>query len=91
MERSMGATETSAGSSGNGDAKETTQEKAKEVAGKAQEQMSQATEQARGRLREQVDQRSTQAGERVRAVAGDTRSVAQELRDQGKDTPARYV
>jgi ABC-type transporter Mla subunit MlaD len=91
MERTAPPTESSPTSSGNGDVKEKGQAKAKEVAGKAQEQMSQATQQARGRLREQVDQRSTQAGERVRAVAGDTRSVAQELRSQGKDAPARYA
>jgi uncharacterized protein YjbJ (UPF0337 family) len=66
-------------------------DKAKEVAGKAQERMGEATDQARGRLRDQVEQRSTEAGERVRSVAGDTRSVADELRRQGKDTPARYV
>jgi ElaB/YqjD/DUF883 family membrane-anchored ribosome-binding protein len=56
------------------------QEKAKEVAG-----------QAKGRLREQVDQRSTQAGEQLSSAAGDVRSVAEQLRTQGKDTPARYA
>ncbi len=68
-----------------------TQAKAKEVAGKAQEQMGQAGGQARARLREQVDQRSTEAGERVQTAATDARSVAEELRSQGKDTPARYA
>lgn len=67
------------------------QAKAKEVAGKAQEQVGQATDQARGRLREQVDQRSTEAGERVQSAAGDARTVAEELRKQGKDAPARYA
>jgi uncharacterized protein YjbJ (UPF0337 family) len=66
-------------------------DKAKEVAGKAQERMGEATDQARGRVRDEVDRRSTEAGERVRSVAGDTRSVAEELRRQGKDAPARYV
>jgi ElaB/YqjD/DUF883 family membrane-anchored ribosome-binding protein len=56
------------------------QEKAKEVAG-----------QAKGKLREQVDQRSTQAGEQLSSAADDARSVAEELRTQGKDTPARYA
>jgi hypothetical protein len=50
-----------------------------------------AQEQARGRLRAQVDQRSTQAGERLAGTAADVRSVAEELRRQGKDTPARLV
>jgi broad specificity phosphatase PhoE len=56
------------------------QEKAKEVAG-----------QAKGRLREQVDQRSTEAGHQVSSAADDVRSVAEQLRSQGKDTPARYA
>jgi hypothetical protein len=58
----------------------TTQDKAREAAG-----------QARGRVSQEVDRRSTQAGEQVRSNAGDARSVAEELRKQGKDTPARYV
>ncbi len=89
MERSTTQTEPAA--AGNGDAKEQAQEKAKEVAGKAQEQIGEAREQARGRLRDQVDQRSTEAGERVQSVAGDARSVADELRKQGNDAPARYA
>jgi hypothetical protein len=47
--------------------------------------------QARGQLRDQIDQRSTQAGERVANTATDVRSIADELRQQGKDTPARMV
>jgi hypothetical protein len=43
------------------------------------------------RLKEQVDQRSTQAGEQVNTVADDVRSVAGELRNQGKDKPAQYA
>ena len=43
------------------------------------------------RLKEQVDQRSTQAGQQVGTVADDVRTVAGELRNQGKDTPARYA
>jgi ElaB/YqjD/DUF883 family membrane-anchored ribosome-binding protein len=46
---------------------------------------------ARGRLREQVDQRSTQAGERLGSTATDVRGVAEELRRQGKEGPARMV
>jgi ElaB/YqjD/DUF883 family membrane-anchored ribosome-binding protein len=57
-----------------------TQDKAKEAAGEA-----------RGRVREEVDRRSTEIGGRVGSSAGDARSVADELRKQGKDTPARYV
>jgi enterochelin esterase-like enzyme len=50
-----------------------------------------AQEKARSRFRDQVDQRSTQAGERLGSTAADVRSVAEELRRQGKDTPARMV
>ena len=63
-----------------GEAKEQVQEKTKEGLG-----------QARDKVREQVDQRSTQAGEQVRSTAGDVRTVADELRKQGKDAPARYA
>jgi hypothetical protein len=45
----------------------------------------------RERLKEQVDQRSTQAGHQINTVADDVRSVAGELRTQGKDAPARYA
>jgi hypothetical protein len=68
-----------------------TQEKAREVAGQAQDKAREAAGQARGRMSQEVDQRSTQAGEQVTSNAGDARSVAEELRKQGKDTPARYM
>ena len=42
-------------------------------------------------LKEQVDQRSTQAGQQINTVADDVRSVADQLRNQGKDAPARYA
>src|SRR5688572_11128115 len=68
-----------------------TQEKAREVAGQAQDRAREAAGQARGRVSEEVDRRSTQAGEQVSSNASDARSVADELRKQGKDAPARYV
>jgi hypothetical protein len=67
------------------------QDKAREVAGQAQDKARQAAGQARGRMSEEVDRRSTQAGEQVGSAAGDVRSVAGELRKQGKDAPARYA
>jgi hypothetical protein len=82
--------QTSSTEGGNGVA-EQTQDKAQELASQAQDKAREAAGQARGRLREQVDQRSTQAGEQVGSTANDARSVAMELRKQGKDTPARYV
>jgi hypothetical protein len=67
------------------------QDKAREVAGQAQERAQEAAGQAKDRIREQVDQRSTQAGEQVTGAAGDVRTVADELRKQGRDGPARYA
>jgi hypothetical protein len=72
-------------------AAEAAQDKAKEVASQAQDKASDAASQARGRVRDQVDQRSTQLGEQVDSGASDARSVAEQLRNQGKQTPARYV
>jgi len=65
-----------------------TAEQAKE---KAKEQAQQAAGQARGALRGQVDQRSTMAGERVNSLASDVRSVSDQLREQGKDQPAKLA
>ena len=67
------------------------QQKAQEVAGQAQEKAQNATQQARTRVREQVDQRSTTAGEQVSAQANDIRTVGQQLREQGKDQPAKLA
>jgi uncharacterized protein YjbJ (UPF0337 family) len=90
MDQSAGTTDPRPGVR-DGQASEQAQAKAKEVAGKAQEQMGEARHQARMRLRDQVDQRSTEAGDRIRSVAGDARTVADELRKQGNDAPARYA
>ncbi len=72
-------------------AKDQAQAKAGEVKDQAQEKVRDLAGEARGRLVEQVDQRSTQAGTQVGTVAGDVRSVAEELRKQGKDGPARLA
>jgi hypothetical protein len=70
---------------------EQVKEQATEQVEAAREKARGAAQQARGRFRDQVDQRSTQAGERLAGTAADVRSVAEELRRQGKDTPARMV
>ena len=67
------------------------QDKAQEVAGQAKEKAQQAAGQAKDQLRTQVDQRSTQAGEQVSQQAGDIRTVAEQLREQGKDGPAKVA
>lgn len=61
------------------------------VADKAQQQVGAATGRAREQIRDQVNRRSSDAGERVQSTAADVRSVAEELRRQGKDAPARYA
>jgi hypothetical protein len=67
------------------------QETVQQVAGQAQEKAQEAGARAQDMLREQVDQRSTQAGEKVSGTAGDLRSVGEELRNQGKETPAKLA
>jgi F0F1-type ATP synthase membrane subunit b/b' len=67
------------------------QQKAQEVREQAGEQVRKATGQARERARDQVDQRSTQAGEQVHQHASDLRDVAQQLREQGKNGPAKIA
>jgi hypothetical protein len=66
-------------------------DKATEVAGQAQEKAQQAAGQARDQVRTQIDQRSTDAGEKVRAQGGDLRAVGEQLREQGKDGPAKLA
>jgi gas vesicle protein len=82
---------TTADSGGDGGVKEQAQEKAQEVREKAGEQVRNASGQARDRVRSQVDERSTQVGQQVSTQAGDLRTVADQLREQGKDSPARMV
>ncbi len=66
-------------------------ETAHEVTGQAQEKAQEAKEQAGSKLRAQVGQRSSQAGEQVSATAQDVRSVSTQLREQGKERPAKLA
>jgi hypothetical protein len=72
----------------NGGEEQDTTSQAKE---QVQQKAGQAKEQARSKAREQIDQRSTEAGQRVRSQASDIRSVAGQLREQGKDQPAKVA
>lgn len=67
------------------------QEKAQEVAGQAQEKARDAAGKAQEGLRQQVDERTSRAGEQVTGTAQDLRSVGEELRKQGKETPAKLA
>ena len=86
-------TQTGNGPSRPGGASATDQakEKAQEATGSAKEQAQHAAGQAKGAVRNQVDQRSTEAGEKVGGFASDVRSVGDQLRQQGKDQPAKLA
>jgi hypothetical protein len=62
-----------------------------EVREQAADQARRATGKAREQMRAQVDRRSTQAGEQVSQQAQDMRAVGEELRNKGKDGPARIA
>lgn len=72
-------------------AAEQAQEKVREGAQAAREQAQGATREARERARRQLDDRTTQAGDRIKGSAGDARSMAEHLRAEGRDGPARMV
>ena len=74
-----------------GSTTEQVKEQVRDKAEVAQDKARGALGQARGRLRDQVDQRSTQAGDQIHSTAQDVRSVAEQLRGQGKDAPARVA
>ena len=78
-------------SNGPGSATDQAKDKAQQAAGQAKEQAQQAAGQAKNTLRSQVDQRSTDAGERVGTLASDVRSVGDQLRQQGKEQPAKLA
>jgi len=73
------------------DAKEQAKQKASEVTGQAQEKAQEAAGQAKSRARDEIDRRSTEAGQQVSTTADDIRSVGQQLREQGKDQPAKLA
>ena len=62
-----------------------------QAADQAREKASEAADEARGRVRDQVDERSTRLGGQVESTASDLRTVGEELRKQGKDTPAKLA
>jgi hypothetical protein len=72
---------------GGAGASDQAKERAQQAAGQAQE----AAGKARNRLTAEVDQRSSQAGGGLHSTAGDARTVAEELRKQGRDKPAHVV
>ena len=67
------------------------QQSAREVAGQAAEQARNTAGRTSDRIRSEVDRRSTEGGERLGGVAGDVRSVGDELRAKGQEAPARVA
>jgi hypothetical protein len=57
----------------------------------AKKQVQEAAGQAQEQVKQHAGQAKEKAGERVTTAAGDARSVAEELRKQGKDAPAHYA
>ncbi len=80
MEAATGTGTAADSSSGSQSPKEQTQEAAGNAAAKAQEA-----------VRSQVDERSTQAGEQVKSMAGDLRSVSEQLREQDNSAGAKIA
>lgn len=72
-------------------AKAQAKDKAQDLAGQAREQADRTAEQARGTVRDQVEQRSSDAGRQISSQASDLRAVAESLREQGKDQPAKLA
>ena len=66
-------------------------EKAREVAGEAKSHVQAAAGQAKDQAVAQVDERSTQVGRQIGSQAEALEGVAGELREQGKDGPARIA
>ena len=62
-----------------------------EVAGQVQEQAQRVADQAQTRVREEVERRASDLGARAGSTAEDLRDVAEHLRSQGKDGPARLA
>ncbi|PTL60009.1 hypothetical protein [Paraconexibacter algicola] len=57
----------------------------------AQETAAHVGQQARERARSEIDDRTTHAAGRLREGAQDARAVAEHLRGEGRDAPARFV
>lgn len=66
-------------------------EKAKDLAGQAKEHAQAAAGQAKDKAADQVDERSTHLGQQIATQAEAIDGVAEELRRQGKDGPARIA
>lgn len=67
------------------------QQKAQELTEQAKERTSEVKDQAQSAVRRQIDERTSQTGIAIHSTAQDLRTVGQELRNQGKETPAKVA
>ncbi|HEX3327007.1 MAG TPA: hypothetical protein VHV50_08435 [Actinomycetota bacterium] len=74
-----------------GSTTEQVQQQAQQVAQQAKETAQKATGKAREKAQSELDTRTAQAGGQIQSTADDLRSVGEELRRQGKDTPAKLA
>jgi hypothetical protein len=74
-----------------GQAKDKVQEKTGEAAQQVQQKAQEVRGQAGSRLRQEVDTRSTDAGSQLQSTAQAMRSTGEQLRGEGKETPAKVV
>jgi hypothetical protein len=66
-------------------------ESVREAGDRAKDAAQRTAGQAQGRIRQEIDRRSAQAGDQVYSTARDLRAVGEELRDRGKDGPAKLA
>jgi hypothetical protein len=74
-----------------GEAAQQMKQKAGETAQQVRDKAQGMKDQASGRLREQVDTRSTEAGSQLQSTAQAARRTSEQLRGEGKETPAKVA
>jgi hypothetical protein len=74
-----------------GEAAQQAKQKAGETAQQVKDKAQDVRAQASGRLREQVDTRSTEAGSQLQSTAQAVRRTSEQLRGEGKETPAKVA
>jgi hypothetical protein len=86
-------TETATAGVGQADqsAKDQAKEKVQETAGQVQQKAVEVKGQAGNRVRQELDVRSTEAGEQLGLTADAMRRTGEQLRSDGKETPAKVV
>ena len=67
------------------------QGKVQEAADQARQKAVEAKEQGKSLLRSQIEDRSSQAGQQLHSTVQDLRTVGEQLRSQGQETPAKIA